>query len=90
MGGSEAPPPTCGPFAIFFPTPKRWDPPNGWSYVANLTTCGSLPFFSPALKCWEPPPRLQGLCSHLAHLWALSDFIPRFEALGSPQMAGVM
>ena len=32
----------------------------------------------------------QGLCSHLAHLWATSDFVPRSEAEGIPQAAGVM
>ena len=32
----------------------------------------------------------QGLCSHLAQLWATSDFVPRSEAEGSPQAVGVM
>ena len=32
----------------------------------------------------------QGLCSHLAHLWATCDFVPRSEAEGIPQAAGVM
>ena len=32
----------------------------------------------------------QGLCSHLAHLWATSDFVPCCEAVGIPQAAGVM
>ena len=26
----------------------------------------------------------QGLCSHPAHLWATSDFVPRSEVLGTP------
>ena len=29
-------------------------------------------------------------CSHLAHLWATSDFAPRSEAEGIPRAAGVM
>ena len=37
-----------------------------------------------ALKRWGPP-RRQGLCSHLAHLWATSDSAPRSEAVGTPQ-----
>ena len=37
----------------------------------------------PALTPWGPP-RWQGLCSHLAHLWAISDSAPRFEAAGTP------
>ena len=41
-----------------------------------------------APKRWGPP-RWQGLCSHPAHLWATSDFIPRSEALGFPQAAGL-
>ena len=34
----------------------------------------------------------QGLCSHLAHLWATSDSAPRSEAVGTPHAhwAGVM
>ena len=43
----------------------------------------------PALKRWGPP-KGQGLCSHLAHLWATSDSAPRSEAVGTPQTAGVM
>ena len=43
----------------------------------------------PALKRWRPP-RLQELCSHLAHWGATSDSAPRSEAVGIPQAAGVM
>ena len=43
----------------------------------------------PALKRWGPP-RQQGLCSHLAHLWATSDSAPRFEAVEFPQTVGVV
>ena len=46
-------------------------------------------FRFPALKRLGPP-RLQGLCSHLAHLGATSDSAPRSEAVGIPQAAGVM
>ena len=28
-------------------------------------------------------PRRQGLCSHLAHLWATSDFAPFSESVGT-------
>ena len=31
----------------------------------------------------------QGLCSHLAHLWATSHSAPRSEAVATPQAAGV-
>ena len=46
----------------------------------------SLP---PALKR-RGSPRLQGLCSHLAHKWATFDFVPRSQAEGIPEAAGVM
>ena len=52
-------------------------------YVATLPTCGPLRIYPPALKR-SGPPRRQGLCSHLAHLWATSDFAPRYEAVGTP------
>ena len=42
-----------------------------------------------ALKRWGPP-RRQGLCSHLAHLWATFDAAPRSEAVGTPQAVLVM
>ena len=32
----------------------------------------------------------QGLCSHLAHLWATSDSAPPCEAMGFPHAAGDM
>ena len=52
-------------------------------YVATLPTCGPLLILPPALKRWGSPGR-QGLCSHLAHLWATSDSAPRSEAVGTP------
>ena len=57
--------------------------------MAALPTCGSPLILPPALKRWGPP-RRQGLCSHLAHLWAISDSAPGSEAVGTPQAAGVM
>ena len=48
------------------------EPPGGRGYVATLPTCGPLLILPPALKRWGTP-RRQGLCTHLAHLWAPSD-----------------
>ena len=57
--------------------------------MAALPTCGPLLTVPPAVpRCGAP--RRQGLCSHLAHLWAISYCAPRFEAVGTPQAAGVM
>ena len=81
--------PTCGPLLIFTPALKRWGPPGSRGYVDTSPTCGPLLVLPPALKRWGPP-RRQWLCSHLAHLWATSDFAPRYEALGTPQAVGVM
>ena len=64
-------------------------PPGGRGYVATLPTCGPLLILPPARKRWGPP-RWQGLCSHLAHLWATSVSAPRSKAVGTPQAAGVM
>ena len=54
----------------------------------TLPTCGQLLILPPALKGWGPP-RRQGLCSHLAHLWATSDSAPRSEAEEVPQRQGL-
>ena len=35
-----------------------------------------------------PPPHPY-VCSHLAHLWAISDSAPRFEAVGTPRRQGL-
>ena len=51
--------------------------------------CGPPLILSPTLKHWGTP-RRQGLCSHPAHLWATSDFVPRSETLGTPQAVRVM
>ena len=57
--------------------------------MATLPTCGPPVILPPALKRWGPP-RRQGLCSHLAHLWATYDSAPHFEAVGTPKAAGIM
>ena len=36
-----------------------------------------------------PCPKLAGLCSHSAHLWATSVFVPCSEALGTPKHQGL-
>ena len=50
---------------------------------------GPVLILYPALKRWGAR-RRHGLCSQSAHLWASSDFVPRSEALGTPQTAQVM
>ena len=57
--------------------------------VATLPTCGPLLILPPTLKRWGTP-RRQGLCSHLAHLWATSHFAPRSKAVGIPEAVRVM
>ena len=81
--------PTCGPLLILPTALKRWGPPGGSSYVATLPTCGPRRILPPALKR-RGPSRGQGLCRQLAHLWATSDFAPRFEAVGTPEAAVMM
>ena len=80
---------TCGPLLILPRALKRWGSPCGRGYVATLPTCGPILILPPALKRLGPH-RRQGLCSHLAHLWANSDSAPRSEAVGTPWAAGVM
>ena len=58
-------------------------------YVATLPTSGPLLIRLRALKR-RGSPRRQELCSHLAHKWATSDFVPRSEAEGISKAAGVM
>ena len=69
--------------AGFVPHPKALWTPDGRGYVANLPTCWPLLVFSPALKVTDSrePPRS---CSQSAHYWATSDFLLRFEGLGTP------
>ena len=52
-------------------------------YVATRPTFRSALILSPARKRWGPP-RRQGLCSHLAHLWATSESTPWSEAVWTP------
>ena len=48
----------------------------------TLPTSGPPVILPPALKRWGPSSR-QGLCSHLAHLWATSDSATRYETVGT-------
>ena len=48
-----------------------------------MSTSGPLLILPPALKP-RGPPKQQGVCSHLAHLWATCDYAPRSEAVGTP------
>ena len=66
-------------------------PPSstGKCYVANLPICGPLLILFPALKRWGPPSR-QVLCSQMAHLWAIVEFVPRSKTLGTHVWSGVM
>ena len=57
--------------------------------MATLPTCGPLVILPPAVKR-RGSLRRQGLCSHLAHKWATSDFVPRSEAEGIPEAVEVM
>ena len=79
--------PTCGPLLILPPPSEAVGTPGGRGYVATLPTCGPLLILPPARKRWGPPKR-QGLCSHLAHLWATSDSAPRSEAVGTSSGRG--
>ena len=44
--------------------------------MATCPICGPLLILPPALKGWGHP-RWHGLCSHIAHLWANSNYAPR-------------
>ena len=81
--------PTCGPPLILLPALTRWELLGGKGYLATLPTCGPPLILTPALKRWGPHMR-QGLCSHLAHLWATFDSAPCSQAVGTPHAAGVM
>ena len=56
--------------------------------MATLPTCGPLLILPPALKRWGPSKR-QGLCSHLAHLWATSNSTPAVKRWGPPKRQGL-
>ena len=57
--------------------------------MATLPTRDPPLILPPAPKRWGPH-RRQGLCGHLAHLWATSDSARRSQAVGSPWAARVM
>ena len=65
---------------ISLPCEALGTPPYDRGYIANPPICGPVLGLSPT---WGPP-RWKVLCSQSAHLWAISDFVPHFEALGSP------
>ena len=77
--------PTCGPPVILPPALKRW---GGRGNVATLPTCRPLLILSPALRRWGSP-RRRGLCSHHAHLWATSDFVPPLKRWRPPRQHGL-
>ena len=79
----QPPCPLVGHFSFCPPLRSGGDPLGGRGYVATLPTGGPLLILSLGLKRWGPP-RRQGLCSHLAHLWANHDFVPRSEVEGMP------
>ena len=62
-------------------------PVDGTGFVVNPPSCGPLLSLSRALKRWGPF-RRSGLCPPSAHMWVVADFVPCFEALGTPRMAG--
>ena len=52
--------------------------------MATMPTSGPLLILPPALRrCGSL--RRQGLCSHLAHKWATSNFAPRSKAVEIPE-----
>ena len=51
--------------------------------VATRPIYGPIVILSPALKHWGPP-RRYGLCSHGAHLWSTSVFVPCCEVSPPP------
>ena len=81
--------PTSGPLLVLPPALKRSGSPEAArGYVATLPTSGPLPVMTPAVKR-RGVLRRQGLGSHLAHKWAISDSAPCSEAEGIPEAAGV-
>ena len=74
--------------SAFVPVQSIGDPRDGRGCVATMPTCGPLFILSPAMKHWGSP-RRQGLGSHCAHMWATFYFVPCYEALGTPETAGV-
>ena len=52
-----------------------------------MLTCGPFVLLSPCRALGTP--ETAGLGSHCAHMWAIFYFVPRYETLGTPEMAGV-
>ena len=61
---------------------------DGRGYVATVPTCRPFLILSPGAKHWGPP-RGHGLGSHCAHMWAISDFVPRAERWGPLRRQGL-
>ena len=74
--------PLVGPVTFNPPLCSVGDPLDGKGDIANTPICGPL-LFSSLLDALGAP-HLAGLCSQSANLWAYSDFLPLFEALGTP------
>ena len=68
---------------------KCWGPLDRMGCVANPPIDGPFLILSPAPKLWGSL-RRQGLCSHQDHMWAISEFVPRSEAVGTLEGAWVM
>ena len=81
--------PNRGPLLIASLLQSVADPLGATGYVANRPTRGPSLDSYPRSAAWGSP-SCKGLCSHVAHLWATSNFVSHFEALGTPQTAGVM
>ena len=61
---------------------------DGRGYVAAVPTCRPFLILSPGAEHWGPP-RRQGLRSRCAHMWAISDFVPRAERWGPLRRQGL-
>ena len=87
--------PGFGPFLIFSPCLALGTPEQARVMLAfrpNLhprESSGEVPTSDFSRDLHGGPTRRQGLCTHVAWIWALSDFFPVL-ALGTPQLVGVM
>ena len=80
--------PTCGPLLILPPALKRWGPPKrqGLSrHLAHLWATFDSTLLSEALRT----PKRQGYVATF-RTCGPHRILPRFEAVGTPQTAGVM
>ena len=75
---------TCGPLVIPSFTLKRWGPLGEAAGV--MQPPGPLMANSDCVPRFKAlgTPMQQGLCRHLAHLWATSYSVSLFQALGMP------